>query len=151
MADGVHIERIRDALPGDIDRLRIESEAEGHRHVTHLIAEWRAGTNRFCGTGEALLAAFAGADCVGIGGATHDPYLPGACRMRRFYVARAWRGRGLARQIALAVLADLPAGIPVTVRSPAGATGFWVALGFRPVTALHHNLVLDPALRDRAA
>jgi GNAT superfamily N-acetyltransferase len=122
---------VRRTLPSGLDALRAEARTEGFRALERLAAEWQDGSQRFAGPGGALLAAIADARLIGIGGVTLDPDYPEAMRMRRFYVARAWRRRGVARAIASTLLAAQPAGRLVTVHAgTAEAAAFWEALGF---------------------
>ena len=72
------------ALPDGFERLRDESVAEGYGHLERLETDWMAGTNRFGEPGEALFAAFAGGELVGLGGITRDPHSGSA----------AWGGSG---------------------------------------------------------
>jgi GNAT superfamily N-acetyltransferase len=41
---------------------------------------------------------------AGIGGLTIEPVVPGAFRMRRFYVRRPFRRQGIGRKLALALI-----------------------------------------------
>ena len=61
---------IRPATPASagFDALASEAAAEGHRFVARLAAEWRSGTNRFNGPGEALCGAFQAGALVAVGG-----------------------------------------------------------------------------------
>jgi GNAT superfamily N-acetyltransferase len=118
-------------LPAGFDALRAEARAEGYRHLDRLAEEWRARTIRFDRDGEALLAAWLDADLAGIGGLTIDPVQPGALRMRRFYILKSFRRKGIGRAIAENLLAHAHAsGRPVTVNAAAGSERFWQALGF---------------------
>jgi GNAT superfamily N-acetyltransferase len=127
----VRLERIVEKLPFGFDLLRAEAQAEGYRHLERLAEEWSAGTMRFDREGEVLLAARFDADLAGIGGLTIDPALPGALRMRRFYVGKSFRRNGIGRALAEKLLAHARAsGGPVTVNAAAGSELFWVSLGF---------------------
>lgn len=125
------------ALPGAFAGLLAAADGEGVRIPARVAAEWADGF-RFDRAGEALLAAWRGAALAGIGGVTLDPDWPDALRMRRFYVRPACRRAGVARRIALAVLAGVAPGRTVTVHAGTpDAPPFWEALGFE----------WDPALR----
>jgi GNAT superfamily N-acetyltransferase len=86
---------------------------------------------RFNRPGEMLFVTYANGVLAGIGGMTCDPAVPGALRMRRFYVAKDFRRRGIARQLVLSLL-DLKgvAGRPIVVNAAAGSEAFWESLGF---------------------
>ena len=124
---------MRGALPSELGALRADALAEGHRLLERLAAEWDAGTC-FGRNGEALLAAWHGDALAGIGGVTQDPIVPGALRMRRFYVHSAHRRRGTGRALAGALLQEAQAaGKPVLVNAGTPAAPvFWMALGFVP-------------------
>jgi GNAT superfamily N-acetyltransferase len=127
----MRLERVLIELPAGFDTLRAEARAEGYRHLDRLAEEWNCGKMRFDHDGEALFAARVGADLAGIGGLTIDPVLPGALRMRRFYVRKSFRRSGIGRAIAEKLLAQLlTAGRPVTVNGGVGSEPFWESLGF---------------------
>lgn len=112
--------------------LRAEAWREGHRFLERLASEWEAGLARFDRPGEALLTAHLAGLLAGIGGLTLDPAVPGALRMRRFYVHPAFRRQRIGRRLAVALL-DRPgtAGRSVTVNAGTVlAPVFWEALGF---------------------
>ena len=113
--------------------IRDEARNEGYRMLDTLAAEWSAGIMRFNRSGEALFAAYADNRLVGVGGITRDPAVPGALRMRRFYVAKDFRRRGIARQLALSLLdPKRAAGRPIVVNAGTGSETFWESLGFTP-------------------
>lgn len=129
----VQLVRVIDDLPDGFDALRAEAEAEGHRHLTRLAAEWADDPGRF----PAVLAALAGGDLVGIGALTREPEPAAepALRMRRLYVARAARRQGVARAMASALLQealDQVRLVTVHAGNPDAAL-FWEAQGFAPV------------------
>ena len=99
--------------------------------LDRLATEWEAREIRFARDGEALFAAYFGDRLVGIGGITWDPVIPGALRMRRFYVAKAFRRRGIARQLALSLLGRKEiTGRSIIVNAGVGSAPFWELLGF---------------------
>ncbi len=124
---------IVDELPVAFDGLRAEARAEGHRFVDRLAVEWVAGQTRFDGCGEKLLAGYINGKLAGIGGLTIEPAVPGALRMRRFYVRPSQRRSGVGRRLALALLerAGEVTGL-VTVNAQRDSYPFWESLGFRP-------------------
>jgi GNAT superfamily N-acetyltransferase len=130
-AEPAKLERIAGELPTGFDALRAEARGEGYRHLDRLAEEWTSGKMCFDRDGEALFAARIGADLAGIGGLTIDPVLPGALRMRRFYVRKSFRRSGIGRAIAQNLLTQAHAsGRSVTVNGAAGSEAFWGSLGF---------------------
>ena len=118
-------------LPAGFDALREEARAEGYLFVERLAADWEARRMRFDGNGEALLAAHVTGVLAGIGGLTQEPAIPGALRMRRFYVRIAYRRGGVGRALAAAVLEEpRRAGRTITANAATGSEAFWEALGF---------------------
>jgi nucleoside triphosphate diphosphatase len=127
----IRLERATKALPAGFSALRNEARAEGYRMLDTLASGWEAREIRFTRQGEALFAAYSGDRLVGIGGMTRDPNVAGALRMRRFYVAKEFRRRGVARRIAVSLLArEEIAGLPIVVNAGAGSEAFWESLGF---------------------
>ena len=82
------------------DALRAEARSEGHSFVERLAADWEAHRMRFDRHGEVLLAARVTGVLAGIGGLTIEPGMPGALRMRRFYVRARFRRAGIGRTLA---------------------------------------------------
>jgi GNAT superfamily N-acetyltransferase len=142
----VRLERIVEKLPFGFDLLRAEAQAEGYRHLERLAEEWSAGTMRFDREGEVLLGARFDADLAGIGGLTIDPALPGALRMRRFYVGKSFRRHGIGRALAEKLLAHARFSARlVTVNAAAGSEPFWEPLGFvLEVQHGHTHVILIP-------
>lgn len=125
-------------MPDALRVLEIEARSFGIRNVGTLIDRWVDGSERFDGPGEALLVAVdPGLDLVvGVGGLSRCPDVAGALRVRRFYVAKQWRRRGIARTLARGLIAS---GLQQTdvltcnAGASAGAAPFWEAMGFEPV------------------
>ena len=141
----VQLERVIDALPTEFESMRTEAYAEGHRMLDTLTVEWSAGKTRFDRAGEALFAAYANGVLAGIGGITHEPAIPGALRMRRFYVRRPFRRRGIARGLARSLLERPEAeGRTITANASTGSRPFWESLGFTLDLRDGHTHVLRP-------
>jgi GNAT superfamily N-acetyltransferase len=128
----IRIVLVKDALPQGFELLRHAADGEAYGMLALLAREWADGTNRFDKPGEALVAAHDGTFLAGIGAMTQDPHVPGALRMRRFYVSPRYRRHGVGRAMARALL-ERPetAGRSITLNAPqVEAARFWEALGF---------------------
>lgn len=132
--------RVRSAtefLPGALTALAEQADAEGIRVVRVVIDRWESGEERYDRSGEQLLVGVTDDDgVVGVGGLTICPTVPGALRVRRFYVHPAWRRRGVATAVTSALLASWPREVSVitcNAQASAAAPRFWEAMGFEPV------------------
>jgi GNAT superfamily N-acetyltransferase len=141
--DPLELEPVRDALPAGFDALRADALAEGFRQVERLAADWETGTTRFDRDGETLLAARLNGVLVGVGGLTIEPVVPGALRMRRFYVRPAFRRIGVGRQLVTALLAGVEGDRSITVNAGPASIGFWESLGFNPDPRDGHTHTLN--------
>ncbi len=140
----VRLQRVIGALPSGFEALRAEAQAEGYRHLDRLAADWAAGAVRFDREGEALFVAYANGALAGIGGLTIDPAMPGALRMRRFYIGTRFRRSGIGHQLATALLDQATrTGRPVTVNAAARSEPFWESLGFVRQLRDGHTHVLE--------
>jgi GNAT superfamily N-acetyltransferase len=136
-------------LPAGFDALREEARAEGYLFVERLAADWEVRRMRFDGNGEALLAAHATGVLAGIGGLTIEPVVPGALRMRRFYVRLLFRRAGVGRTLATALLERARAtGLLVTVNAAPASVSFWESLGFVPDVRDGHTHLYRSLPRD---
>ena len=144
------------ALPGDLDVLSREADAQGHHFLRRLIDEWATGANRFVGRGEALFGARIEERLVGVGGLNRDPYLRDLAvgRVRHLYVLAAFRRRGVGRQLVESIVAAAR-GVFRELRlrtDSEQAARFYERLGFRCVdseTATHaQTLVNQSAARQ---
>lgn len=123
-------------VPDGLAPLAAEADSEGVRNVRAVIERWAEGSERFDRPGERLLVARADDRVIGVGGLSQCPTVPGALRMRRFYVNPTWRRRGVARALAEELIASGLAHAEVltcNARASAAAPPFWEALGFDPV------------------
>jgi GNAT superfamily N-acetyltransferase len=141
--DPLELQPVRDALPAGFDALRADALAEGFRQVERLAADCEAGGTRFDRDGEALLAVRLHGVLVGIGGLTIEPVVPGALRMRRFYVRPAFRRIGVGRHLVTALLAHVDGDRSITVNAAPASIAFWESLGFNPDPRDGHTHILS--------
>jgi putative acetyltransferase len=98
----------------------------------------------YAGPGGVLLLAWAddlAAGCVGL-----RPFAPGACELKRLYVRPAFRGRGLARRLTAAALAEARSRRYVrilldTLPGMVEAQQLYGTLGFREIAPYRANPV----------
>lgn len=123
-------------LPDGLTSLSHHADREGIRIVSTVLERWRDGSERYRANGEAILVATAGGEVVGIGALSQCPHVENALRVRRVYVAPAWRRQGVARKLATKLLT---AGfshtelITCNALASAAAAPFWENMGFVPV------------------
>ncbi|WP_164545473.1 GNAT family N-acetyltransferase [Paenibacillus albus] len=102
--DICRVERLEDY---DLTSLLTESEAEGFRHIRRFVNEYLDGSNRFDLEGEVLFLARVNGLVAGVGGLNRemsDKTRRAAGRVRRVYVASAYRRQGVARALMKAIL-----------------------------------------------
>jgi GNAT superfamily N-acetyltransferase len=116
-----------------IERLLSESEQEGFRFLRRAREEWLSGANAFSIEGEALFGVFEGDRLLAIGGINREG--EGHGRLRRVYVGREERRRGIGRKLVEHVLAFASRHYSlVGLRCETDAADqFYVAVGFRRV------------------
>ncbi|MHC4597916.1 MAG: GNAT family N-acetyltransferase [Planctomycetota bacterium] len=129
--------RLESTDPFDWTEILDASRSEGYNMVNRLLADFRAGTNRFDAPGELLLAQLSGNGIVAVAGLNRerDESLPRAGRIRRLYVVPDFRGRGLGRSLVDEITAAAPSHFgTLTVNvGKLDAHGFYENLGFSPV------------------
>ena len=101
------------------------------------------------------MTARAGGVLAAIGALTLDPVVPGALRMRRFYVSARFRRHGIGRTLASALLDHAQRSTDmVTVNAATGSAPFWETLGFvaepreghTHVVARRRHLAVSPGM-----
>jgi GNAT superfamily N-acetyltransferase len=117
--------------------LLAESERAGWRFVRRLADEYRSGANRFERPGERLFVAVNGRALVGVCGLNVDPYAAelSVGRVRRLYVAEAFRRFGVGARLVRAVVSAAGgrfARLRLRTENPE-AGRLYERLGFRPV------------------
>ena len=107
-----------------------ESEREGFRFLRRLRDDWISGVNRFTLTGEALFGAFEEEYLVAVGGINRQT--DGCGRLRRFYVLKDYRRRGVGRLLVRHLLdfASLHYSRVVLHTDTEAAERFYLAVGF---------------------
>jgi GNAT superfamily N-acetyltransferase len=145
----VQLEVVVGKLPADFGTMQAEARAEGYRYLDRLGSDWGSGAMRFDRPGEALLAAYSGGVLAAIGGITIDPIVPGALRMRRFYVRPAFRRTGIGSEIAQALLERARSVPLVTLNAAVKSAPFWESLGFVPQARDGHTHIWRGAKRKQ--
>jgi GNAT superfamily N-acetyltransferase len=95
-------------LPKDeIMKLVIESQNDGFQFLNRLVRDYENGTNMFDKPGEALFGVFDKRnELIAIGGINIDPFTKedNIGRLRRFYVAKTYRRKGIGRMLVKQIL-----------------------------------------------
>jgi GNAT superfamily N-acetyltransferase len=127
------IVQVREWPAATIEGLLAESEEEGFRFLRRAREEWLSGANAFSREGEALFGVFEGERLLAIGGINRE--CEGHGRLRRFYVRREERKRGIGRKLVEHVLAfaSLHYSQVVLRCETDAADQFYLAVGFRRV------------------
>jgi GNAT superfamily N-acetyltransferase len=142
------LKQITEQLPAGFETLRAEARAEGYKVIERLALDWASGATRFDRAGEALFAAYSGGELAAVGGLTIDPAIPGALRLRRFYVRKRFRRGGVGRRLAAALLDRVAEERPVMVNAGRGSEAFWQSLGFTADERDGHTHMLQRADRS---
>jgi ribosomal protein S18 acetylase RimI-like enzyme len=136
----ISVDPVTDVSPDALAPLIAESEREGWRFVRRLVDEWAVGTNRFDRAGEVLFVARMDRSIIGVCGLNADPYTTDETsgRVRRLYVLRAYRGRGVGGQLVRAVIVAATGRFQrLHVRSEnPEARRLYQRLGFQPVAGV---------------
>lgn len=131
----VLIVRVTEDLPEGFEGLRHQAQAEGVRNMNLLAEQWGGGRG-FADPG-ALFAAYVEGELAGVGGVTLQTDLDEpAMRMRRLYVAPAYRRSGVGQALAGAMIQQgLQAAhlLTANARATDAAAPFWEAMGFERV------------------
>ncbi|PDZ69251.1 GNAT family N-acetyltransferase [Bacillus cereus] len=104
----IHIQQIEDLMIYEHEYLVQESKDEGFYFLIKLISEYENKINTFNKTGECLYGIFHEEKLIGIGGLTEDPYIINnkIGRLRRFYIAKEYRRKGLGRLLLVRIISD---------------------------------------------
>lgn len=94
------IEKITNLTTIDISHLMMESKEDGYHFLERLVNDYKNGANTFDKRGEGLYGVYNEKGIlIAIGGINIDPYLndPEIGRLRRFYVLKEYRRKGIGR------------------------------------------------------
>ncbi|MGG1721450.1 GNAT family N-acetyltransferase [Bacillus wiedmannii] len=116
------------------DFLVQESKEEGFNFLIRLISEYENKINIFNKTGEYLYGIFQGEKLIGIGGLNEDPYSENnkIGRVRRFYIAKEYRRKGLGRLLLVRIISDAKKHFNIVVLNTDTVQGdkFYTSSGF---------------------
>jgi GNAT superfamily N-acetyltransferase len=103
----IPITKIELPIPG-LERLQSEAREEGYNFIDTLVEQWASAQNRFDAPGEALRGHIEDGLLVAVGGLNVDPFAgrPEMGRIRRGYVRRAWRNKGIGQALVTALVND---------------------------------------------
>ncbi|OOR03181.1 GNAT family N-acetyltransferase [Bacillus mycoides] len=138
----------------EINHLIQESTKEGFNFLIKLINEYESKRNTFSKTGECLYGIFRGDTLIGIGGLNQDPYtkVNKIGRLRRFYIAKDYRRKGLGRLLLGRILSDAKIYFTIVVLHTDTKQGdqFYISSGFVKGTmyvGTSHYLNLDKRMQ----
>ncbi|HDX9651287.1 GNAT superfamily N-acetyltransferase [Bacillus sp. RC251] len=130
----IHIQQIEDLMIYEYDYLIEESKEEGFNFLIRLISEYENKINIFNKTGECLYGIFQGEKLIGIGGLNEDPYTENnkISRLRRFYIAKEYRRKGLGRLLLVRIISDAKKYFNIVVLNTDTVQGdkFYTSIGF---------------------
>lgn len=130
----IHIQQIEDLMIYEHEYLVQESKDEGFYFLIKLISEYENKINTFNKTGECLYGIFHGEKLIGIGGLNEDPYIINnkIGRVRRFYIAKEYRRKGLGRLLLVRIISDAKKYFNIVVLNTDTVQGdkFYTSIGF---------------------
>jgi len=122
--------RLHDLPSADLRPLLQEAKGEGFRFLERLQDDWAGGANRFDREGEALFGYYVRSRLAAVGGINRQSASCG--RLRRFYVLRDFRRRGIGRALVAQILTHSALYFDEVVlhTETASADAFYQAAGF---------------------
>ncbi|PEA44609.1 GNAT family N-acetyltransferase [Bacillus wiedmannii] len=130
----IHIQQIEDLMIYEHDFLVQESKEEGFNFLIRLISEYENKINIFNKTGECLYGIFQEEKLIGIGGLNEDPYSENnkIGRVRRFYIVKEYRRKGLGRLLLVRIISDAKKHFNIVVLNTDTVQGdkFYTSSGF---------------------
>lgn len=145
----IAIQKIELPVSG-IDDLLAEASSEGYDFIETLLADWASGENRFDAPGEILYGLMDQGRIVAVGGLNIDPFAgkQDIGRIRRVYVRRDWRGRGIGRLLVATLIEHARTGFRcVRLRADNPRTSaFYESMGFAAIDDPNasHLLCFEP-------
>lgn len=129
------LKRVKDLLSIDLTNLIIESKKEGFLFLERLINDYKNGTNTFSKPGEFLYGVFnQEGSVIAIGGINKDPFSTNERigRLRRFYVSKGYRRKGVGKSLVTRILKDASEHYEIIVlyTDTEDANKFYNSLGF---------------------
>ena len=126
---------INSLLSVDLSHLVSESKELGFRFLERLVNDFKEGKNTFNKEGEAIYGVYKKqGDLIAIGGLNRDPYSNPlkVGRLRRFYVAKAYRRNGIGSLLLNKIILDAKNHFEVMVlhTDTMEAGRFYTAYGF---------------------
>jgi N-acetylglutamate synthase-like GNAT family acetyltransferase len=129
------LRQIKNLLDINCTELIMESKKEGFRFLKRLINDYKNGTNTFNKPGEFLYGVFNKKGLlIAIGGINKDPFSTNKQigRLRRFYVSKDYRRKGVGRSLVTRILKDASEHYEIIVlyTDTEHANKFYTSLGF---------------------
>ena len=129
------LKKIKNLLDVNLTDLVTESKKEGFRFLERLINDYKIGTNNFSKSGEFLYGVFNKEGLlIAIGGINEDPFSTNEQigRLRRFYVSKDYRRKGVGRSLVTRILKDASKHYEIIVlyTDTEHADMFYSSLGF---------------------
>ncbi|QED46682.1 GNAT family N-acetyltransferase [Cytobacillus dafuensis] len=129
------VQQLNNLLCNNLINLVKESKEEGFNFLERLMNEYKSGTNTFNKNGESLYGVFSKAGVlVAVGGLNIDPFSKrkNIGRLRRFYVAKKYRRKGLGKLLLNRIIYDAEKHFQVIVlrTNTEQADKFYTSLGF---------------------
>jgi len=131
---GYEVKRIKNLMDEDIQFLVDESQKEGFRFLQKLVNDYKDGSNTFNKPGEALYGVYdQDSAMIAVGGTNINPFSDDTHigRVRRFYVARAYRREGIGTLLLEMLISEAENHFQIMVlNSTPQADAFYTSNGF---------------------
>ncbi|MBS4219924.1 GNAT family N-acetyltransferase [Bacillus sp. FJAT-49711] len=131
---GYEVKRIKNLMDENIQLLVDESQKEGFRFLQKLVNNYKEGSNTFTMPGEALYAVYdQDGVMIAVGGININPFSDDTHigRVRRFYVARDYRRKGIGTLLLETLISEAKNHFQIMVlNSTPQADAFYTSFGF---------------------